>query len=390
MTTVRFQSEPEELINKSELTSVRNTVSDQSLSLALQSIVLTLCIKDEPSAYDYSTLNRMFENDRSLMIVKDRHCLFPLDIKEEDFSLCLVLQDGDLNVCDLQGRHTFLAAEIENSWPSLLAAANKVRELFSESDAALLINRTSGRVLATSTGFSAISGLTDDECTGREYGDLRHLLGSCFSGRKIRLQNLNVNDLYLSIVTFFNAAQTYHSQNLAEPPIKSADSYVCRLLDESHAVGLYVSRFNALLESNLRNTLYTDTLAQLEQVVSELTRYCRTDGQYFQTEMDSPGINACLRFLVQSNVMSHRSSAGESAKTEIALDFSQKEAIRVSFKTPANDSTKPAHLNDEWRELAENLAKRIGVQISELQIINKTIVNGIQITLKPTQSNYAQ
>ncbi|HEX2896533.1 MAG TPA: hypothetical protein VHP63_00595, partial [candidate division Zixibacteria bacterium] len=201
MTTVRFQSEPAEVIEKSGSTSVQNDVSEQSLSAALQSIVLTLCLKDELSAYDYATLKRLFENDRSLMIVKNSQCLFPLDIKEDDFSLCLVLQDGDLNVCDLKGRHPHLAGEIENAWPSLLAAVNKVKQLFAESDSALLINRTSGRILAASHGFSAISGLTDEECTGQEYGELSRVLNSCFSGNKIHLQNLNTGELYLSIVS---------------------------------------------------------------------------------------------------------------------------------------------------------------------------------------------
>lgn len=390
MTTVRFQSEPEEPLVESGSTFVKNSVSDQSLSAALQAVVLTLCLKGEICAYDFSTLTRLIENDRNLMIVKNKQCLFPLDIKEEDFSLCLVLEDSDLNVCDLKGRHSLLAAEIENAWPSILTVANKVKELFIESDAALLINRTSGRILAASNGFSAISGLTDEECTGQEFGELGGLLSTYFSGKKVHIQNLAANELYLSIVSYSSVSQAGHIGGNTENPIKTADSHSYRLLNESHAIGLFASRFNALLESGLKNTLYPHPLARLERVISELTRYCSANGRCLRAGMDSPGVNACLRFLVQSIVMSHRNSAGESASTEIEIDYRENETVEVVFATPAGDDKKSKQLQDEWWELAESLAKRIDIQLSELQIKNKTIVNRIQVTLRPAKPIYAQ
>jgi len=390
MTIAKFQSEPAALSDKSNSIDVRNAVSDESLAAALQSIILTLCLKDELSAYDLALLNRLFENDRNLMIVKDRQCLFPLDFKQEDFSLCLVLQDGDLNVCDLHSRHPQVASQIENAWPSILAAANKIKELFAESDAAVLVNRSSGRILAVSGGFSAISGLTDEECTGQEYGELSRLYNSCFFGKKILLQNLNAKELYLSIVTISSPSHSFGSATLAKNSFQFSDSHPYRLLNESHAIGLYANRFNALLESSLKNTLYPETLVRLEQVISELTRYCRNNGRCLRTGMDSAGINACLRFLVQSNLMSHRNSAGESSDTEIKFDAGQNDEVLVTFITPANAIKKSIQAKDEWWELADNLAKRIGIQISELEIINQTITNRIQLTLNPTKRDYAK
>lgn len=390
MTIAKFQSEPAASIQKSNSIDIRNVVSDESLAATLQSIILTLCLKDELSAYDFALLNQLFEKDRSLMIVKDKECLFPQDIKEEDFSLCLVLQDGDLNVCDLHSRHPQVASQIENAWPSILTAANKIKELFEESDAAMLINRSSGRILAVSNGFSAISGLTDEECTGQEYGELSRLFNNCFTGKKIRLQNLNASELYLSVVTISSPSHSIDSATLAKNSFQFSDSHSYRLLNESHAIGLYANRFNALLESSLKNTLYPETLVRLEQVITELTGYCHNNGRCLRTGLDSAGINACLRFLVQSNLMSHRNSAGESSNTEIKFDAGQNDDILVTFKTPANTAKTPIPSKDEWWELADNLAKRIGVQISELEITNQTIINRIHLTLNPAKRNYAQ
>ncbi len=361
-------------------------VSAESIVANLESVILGLCIRNNLSRFDETNLDSLFADHNRLFIVKDKNCIYPAGIAQDEFSLCLVFNGDELNVCDLKDNYPHIVARLENSWPSLLIVASRIKDTFETSDAAVLINRTSGRIMASSSQFTSITGLQEDTLIGAEYSKVSAEFEKFFSDKKLSMANLDCDEVHLSLLSVSSAASERadsHSKQMISASAEESD----RFIDEVQAVGMHVNRFNALLETNLHIAISPDTLDKLESVIAEMTDYCAADRQTMCEQIDSSNIKASLRLLIQSVLMSHRSLAGESVRTEIVVCRDENNDLQIKFDTPTVLEPKPKTKMNDWWQLVGNLSKRIDVRIGELQFTGNSIINRIYLTNEDDNSD---
>ena len=377
--TTKFQFESAQQTLLTDRLENLPMVSDESVIANLESVILGLCIRNEISNYDEKTLDSLFTGKNRLFIVKENNCIYPAGVEQNEFSLCLDFNANSLNVCDLDNNFPHLVARIENVWPLLLAVVSRIRETFETSDAALLINRTSGRVMASSVGFTSITGFLEDTLIGAEYSAISAEFEKFFEGKKLKMSNFHCDEVHLVLLSVSSPASSKSTipANLTNP-VSNEKSH--RFIDELQEVGMHINRFNALLETNLNNAIPTQTLKQVESVISKMCGCIALNSQNQPSLAISTNANACIRLMIQSLLMAHRTIAGKSAKTEILVYRNEHNELNIRFDTPVVLSAFPQMTDNEWYRLAVNLSKRIDVTIGDLQYALNSVCNKIYFT----------
>ncbi len=388
MTVTKFQSESPlaEDLTASRFDN-RVSITPESLVANLESIILGIFIRDGLSSSDKNLLDSLFPKDERPLIVKDKNLLYPNGTLQNDFPFCLVFQLDQLNFCDLHNNFNELADRIESAWPSLATTSLKVKEAFENNAAAVLVNRSSGRIMAASTGFTKVTGITQENAAGKEYGAINRELTRFFSGRKLNFGNFNTDEVYLTLITISAPVGALRYQPEAMNIAYDTETDSHQIIDEPKAIGLHINRLNALLETNLQIAIAPETLDKLNSVITEMTDYCATDQQTKRQQLDSSNIKASMRLLIQSVLMSHRSLAGESARTEIVVFRNDNNDLQIKFDTPTVLEPNPQTKVNEWWQLVGNLSKRIDVRIGELQFTGSSIINRIYMTTEGSKAD---
>ena len=384
--TTKFQSEPSRKAFYEERMENRFPASAESIVANLESAILGLCLRNNLSRYDENNLDSLFPGQDRLFIVKDKNCIYPSGVEKDEFSFCLVFNGDELNVCDLNDKYPHIVARLENAWPSLLAVASRIKDAFETSDAAIIINRTSGRIMAASAGFSSITGIYEDSLVGAEYSEVSGAFKEFFAGKKLSMSGLTCDEVYITLLTVLPISLT-PVNSPSKQKVLGPDEKPHRFIDELQAVGKHIDRFNALLETNLQFAIAPETLDKLDSVISEMTDYCTSNRQTMRRQIDSSNIKASMRLLIQSVLMSHRSLAGESARTEIVVHRNKNNDLQIKFDTPTVLEPNPRTKMNEWWQLVGNLSKRIDVRISELQFTGNSIINRIYLTTEGANSD---
>ncbi len=387
MADTKFQTESFRPIELSAQFEERRKVSIESIVASLQSVMVGLAVNNKISRFDENVLDSLFTNDNCLLIRKDGRTIYPGVAFQGEYSFCLDFLDEQLNVCDLHDQNPTFVDHIENAWPALLTAISRVRESFANSDAALLINRTSGRLIAVSPGFTAISGLTADDATGREYGDISRELNQYFTGWKFILSNFKADEVHLSLISISAPGKSRREQSVSTIMAVDSKTESHRFIDEPHALGLHINRFNALLETNLQIAISPETLDKLDSVIAEMSDFFSADRPTKRRQLDSSNIKASMRLLFQSVLMSHRSLAGASARTDILVYRNENNEMQIKFDTPTVLEPQPQTKMNEWWQLVGKLSKRIDVRIGELQFTGNSIINRIYLATEGTKSD---
>jgi len=378
MSAVKFQSEATRASSLASSESQnRFTCSQESKIATLESIILSICLNSSLSQHDETLLDSIFPQNERLFIAKDSSCVYPAGALQSEFSLCLVIQDSQISVCDLYDNHPVLVDRIESAWPSLAIALRRISESFERVDAAMVINRTSGRIIAVNKGFTDITGLSKAAIVGGEYGETEKILKQFFAGKKLSLENFASDEVHLILVSF-NSANTTKQFKKVSDTNPQPDFH--RFIEEPQAIGIHISRFNALLENDLHNAINSETLEKLELVISEMNGIVFDKHSSGQVQIESTNFKACLRLLIQSVLMSHRSLAGESARTNILIYRDGRDALQIRFDTPSTNKTLAPSDKNEWWQLVDELSKRIGVKTGELKFNGNSIINRIYLS----------
>ena len=386
MTTAKFQSESTQNAFPTGRLENRLSFSSESIIANLESVILGLRLRNELSSYDEKTLDLLFAGNNHLFIVKDKNCIYPTGVEQDDFSLCLDFDGGALNVCDLNDQFPQIVARLENTWPSLLTVSSRIKETFETSDAAVLINRTSGRIMAVSAGFTSITGVHENTLIGAEYSVISSKLDKFFAGKKLSMANLSCDEVHLALL----AASPTASERAILPAHQmhsNPNDQPHRFIDEFQAVGMHINRFNALLETNLHVGISPETLDELDSVIAEMSDYRAAFPKPLGQQIDSSNIKASLRLLIQSVLMSHRSLAGESARTKIVVCRNENNDLQIKFDTPTVLEPKPQTNMNEWWQLVRNLSKRVDVRIGELKFTGNSIINRIYLKNEGAKSD---
>jgi len=385
MTTVKFQSEAKKETAGVSISTVNSlSVSIESLVAGLESVLLGLSLRNRLSRGDQAVLDSTFFQNEQILITKDNQTIYPIDSDADEFSVCLVMSGEELSVCDLQSKYTELVDRIEHAWPAILTTASRISRVFQNSDIAIVINRNSGRIIAVNKGFCAVTGLLESDIVGREYGTVGKSLMRCFAGKKLGIENFSADEVYLSLISINAATTPTDSASELKTRHSAPENDNYRFVDETRALGLHFDRFNTVLESNLHGALSSETLEQVEKTIDALSNIKLKNRSRLDANTNNSTFLANLRLLMMSNLMSHRIASCGSSQTDILVFHGDDNNLQVRFDTPIASHISLNSGTNDWRDLIENLAGQMGIEITEIKITENKIVNRIYLQTERT------
>lgn len=290
--------------------------------------------------------------------------------------------------------------------------ARQLRPRLPESGAWLLINRASGRVLATGRQAGALLETTEVKLTGREYSSLADSIGKIAVERGIQLENLEIQDQHLTIVTILSERPTptkseanpFFSEFFAHmmrnklSAIVTASSHMGYLADErgqsdecelaaiiqsqAEELDRQIERFRVLLDYDQLQPR-TSTLGDMvKNAVGRLreaglkTEMILPTGQT-EVSLDIPSGTGDV--LLESIALSQRTGKNASALTRIeVLSGSQPTSIEIT--TSLADGLPAAQFSSNWDKYSQRLAALMNLNCENSIPDEKTL----RTTLTPT------
>lgn len=370
MTVAGFQIESESVAkNTDNRLKSSHSFSDQTLAATLESILIGFLIRKNLTAYDLEILNHQFVGRDRLMIVCDNKCLYPVGDDKGECSICTIIKEDCLNLCDLQNNHPNLVDSIEYNWPALLDALSKVRNAFETNNAVMLVNRSSGRVLSANKSFSVMTGISLSEIEDKEFTKIFARISSIIGKKKLSLTNFDAGDTPLCLVTLNTTAGPGGKSEVSKTASVQKIMHTHQIIEETDTLGLHLNRFNTLLQRGTEMAIEAATASKLESVVSESSRNL--------LPIDTNINRAIFRLSLQSLVTTHNSIAGESARTKICLKHKNQNISAIEIETTV---TSKQHVNIKenlWFQTALDLAEKIGLSIKDPKFTKKKILTTI-------------
>lgn len=387
MTIVKFQPESITKMNAGKSQSSPHPISDDSVITKLESSILGLCLRRRLSTFDKTMLDTLNNESGQLFIVLENRFIYPENTNSDNYAYGLVLTGRDLNVCDLKNKHRYLAGKIEQAWPTITNAARRISEIFEKTGAAMVINRSSGRIVAITKDFTATTGLDEDQIIGHEYSLFSKIILNAFSGNKINIENIRLDEIFVSIMSFTSPKRILDSKSEFEATEPSGALTHHRIVDENETIELHFNRLNSVLKANLQSSIAGESISRMEEILSSLTIDPNQSNADFDRFPHSPNFTAVLRLLLQAVLISHRIASGSSLSTKLNLNRTENGIQQITFETNVAKNHKLKSDFSEWLQLAQNIASQIGLKLSEPQMSENRIVNIIQFKKESTIAN---
>ncbi len=268
------------------------------------------------------------------------------------------------------------------------AIARQLRPRLPKSGAWLLINRASGRVLAAGRRGGALLETAEADLIGREYSSLADSIAKIVIERGIQLDNLEIREQHLTIVTILQEPSTpakreanpFFSEFFAHmmrnklSAIVTAASHMGYLASErgqtderelasiiqtqSEELDRQIERFRVLLDYDQlqpRTSTVGDTIKNATGRLRESgheTEMIISTGQA-AVSLDVPSGTGDV--LIEAIALSQRAPKNDSARTRIEVS-SGSQPISIEITTRFSDGLPPAQFSTSWDSYIQRLA----------------------------------
>lgn len=199
----------------------------------------------------------------------------------------------------------------------------KLKNILANERAVIIVNRTSGRILAVNLAVGKLFDHNEPTLPGKEYGVLKKQLVSLISHSKLGITNISDGDLHLSIVTIDVYPQKKTNKNYRNYFFASARNKVAAIRGATNNLKKVSENY---FDSNINNYL-NDVQTELTELDLYLSRFRLLDN-YPDTPMTTTEISEALNRLIP--------------KLNITKDNWLKEADiidKITIKAPENAFT---------------------------------------------------
>ena len=391
MATTKNQETSLSTLSKADsmIDSVSRIVNEHK-SVAVESVLLGLMLNGRLSSYETEMIAAAFDTGSRPIITKDNETVYFESVNKSDPNLIVSVRQGELAISDHLMKHQGLAVAIFSDWQAIKETALRIHLKFNKCSA-ILVSRSSGRVVACSKEFCRATGVIDSDITGTEFGAAKGSFLKLFGTTKMQLDNIQAGELYLSLISFTEISASEDNSQPDNLPLSdkpdsalssSADSI--EIIDEVTATDIHTSRLNTLLEKNLHLAISDTILAELDSVTSQIVELS-DDFESTATAGNSQTLanfKATVRLILQSILMTHRSEIGTGSKTTMKLVSPVDGDLKIVFTTGTKSMTKINIEEDEWWKLAAKLSGKLRFTLIDISDSADVLKSELSINFK--------
>lgn len=327
-------------------------------------------------------------------------------IDGRDLMLGVTEPDTEADHHDTQAHFSDLVDKFRQALSDAGEVARHLRPRLAKSAGWLLINRTSGRVLATGREVEALLQVSEGDLTGQEYSSLAERLGPIFTRCSVQFDNVAIREQHLTIVTirpprskssdlqsdpFFSQFFAHMMRNKLSA-IVTASSHLgnlaaernepeeCELTDiiqqQAGELDRQVERFRVLLDYDRLETreatladLIKSTAARLEES-GYRTKTAIPTGQVAAT-WDIPPVAG--EVLLEAIVQSQHGHQIEAALSKITISTGS-HPLAIEVTTRRSSGSTPTHKKSGWPEYIGRLSTLMGLTCESHHPDKKTTI----------------
>lgn len=379
----------------SDTDSLLDSVSrivDEHKSVAVESVLLGLMLNGRLGSYETEMIADAFEAGLRPIITKDTETVYSEAVKKSDPNLIISIQQGTLAISDPLMKYQRLAVAVFSDWQSIKEASLRIHLKFSKCSA-ILVSRSSGRVISCSKEFCQTTGLIDSDILGTEFSAAKGAFKDLFGRSKMQLDNMRAGELYLSLISFVEISEIEKqsdsenlSTSLSDNPTTTQSTLAESLdvIDEVTATDIHTSRLNTLLEKNLHLAISDTILSELNAVtsrISEISSKFDSSAAAGDSQTHS-NFKAAVRLILQSILMTHRSEIGTGCKTSMKLLSLANGNLKIVFTTDTKSPVKIDIKKNEWWQLAAKLSGNLRFSIKNISDSPDALVSELSINFE--------
>ena len=398
-TTKNQETSLSTLSNADSMLDSVSRIVDEHKSVAVESVLLGLMLNGRLSSYETEMIAAAFAAGSRPIITKDNETVYFEAVDKSDPNLIISVQQGELAISDPLMKHQGLAVAIFSDWQSIKETALRIHLKFNKCSA-MLVSRTSGRVIACSKEFCRTTAIRDSEIMGTEFSAAKGAFLKLFGTTQMQLDNIQAGELYLSLISFTeigahdNENET-ESKNLSfslslpneAATTQSSLAQSIKVIDEVTATDIHASRLNTLLKKNLHLAISDTILAELDLVTCQIAKICDDSDSTGTGSSSLSNFKAAVRLILQSILMTHRSEIGTGSKTTMKLVSSTDGNLKIVFTTNCKSMTGIDINEDEWWKLAAKLSGKLRFSLNDISDSADALISELSINFKEHKIN---
>ena len=292
-------------------------------------------------------------------------------------------------------RFSLLAGRIRTTLRRLAPTTERMQCALRSDIPVMLVNRCSGRIVATNASMLARYSGDASSLIDSEYGESKQHLGDLLTSHRMTAENVRIEDLDLSIITlepkpvraeelahcmysrFVESlrrstqalhATADHLEGIIDWQPGHPETELLRLIhEETSDLELIVHRYQLLAEYDHLRRAVVNPAEELRQVVTKVAiqnprRQLSLTEQWESTiEMKAPA--EALTVLYDTILQIHFGTSCSCTTTSVNLDVDTQGNLNIRFATTGNVSGGHPHLMTDWVEYITALCRLLGFAV---------------------------
>jgi cell fate (sporulation/competence/biofilm development) regulator YmcA (YheA/YmcA/DUF963 family) len=333
-------------------------------------------------------------------------------IDGQDLMLGLIEADcePDRDLADI--RFTPLIDIFRQAMTDASAVARHLHSRLPESGAWMLINRASGRVLALGRQAGVLLNAGEAYLVGQEYSSLTDSLGRVALERGLKLDNIEVHEQHLTIVTilprqsvpaaqesdrFFSEFFAHMMRNKLSTIVSAAghlgtlaaereEAEECEVADiiqsQADELDRQIERFRVLLDYDQLQPKTTSLASMIRDTVERLEKsglHTKVTIPREQAEAEWKVSPIAGDLLLEAIVLSQNTSDNGAARTQIRIS-ARSQPLSIEITTRRSNDQAPARFRSDWQDYARRLASVMSLRCEYHRPDEKTLITVITPT----------
>jgi hypothetical protein len=298
-----------------------------------------------------------------------------------------------------------LVCRFRDTYDAIDSLDDRIRDCLSSRIPALIVNRSSGRIMCLNRAATRLLGEDEAELVDHEFQEMKACLYRLMHNRKLAIHNLSGAGLNLSLVSFEVTATTeatkepflanfflyrfrHRISNImiaasllkatAEESLTEDETILAQtIIDETRELDQSLTRLSLLWDYDSMAVSSTNLVTEIEHAIdlvsSSLEREClvRICDRADSANLEAGG-TACVS-LFESILMAHLLDRPESP-TSVSINRDGDSRLSIRMDTENQPTGTEARIDPQWAEYACRLAERMNISLTTDRLLKGRVL----------------